>query len=167
MSKLKFEDYELMIHKICNRFRKFAETRGIEYADLYQTGALGLLEAMDRYDDSKGSKPSTYFHQYIFWKIHEEITPMRERKRFASGGPVVIYTNRPRERCSEGEQHRVDDRDEIDRILGMFSDRDQEILRAYGTGHGPRALAKTYGCTRQNIHRIVNEFRKAWHEMYA
>lgn len=160
-----FEQYEPLIHKICSRLRKFGESKGLEYNDLFQIGSLGLLEAMERVEDREDTKTLTYFYKYIYWKVHSGIAPNAERRRFRSGSPEVVFTSEPVTKAVSGEQGRVDDREEIDRVLGMFSEKDREILIAYGEGFGPTELADRLGCSRQNIHRVVNNFRRHWGEL--
>ena len=39
-----------LVHSCCRRFMG----RGIEYDDLYQAGCVGLVKAVDRFDESRG-----------------------------------------------------------------------------------------------------------------
>ena len=45
-----------LVHTIANRFKN----RGVEYDDLFQAGCLGLVKAVDNFDESKGFAFSTY-----------------------------------------------------------------------------------------------------------
>ena len=45
-----------LVHTVANRFRG----RGIEYDDLYQSGCVGLIKAVDRFDPTLGYAFSTY-----------------------------------------------------------------------------------------------------------
>ena len=45
-----------LVHSICKRF----VGRGIEYDDLYQVGCVGLIKAVDAFDEERGLMFSTY-----------------------------------------------------------------------------------------------------------
>ena len=45
-----------LVHTVANRFRG----RGIEYDDLFQSGCVGLIKAVDRFDPTLGYAFSTY-----------------------------------------------------------------------------------------------------------
>lgn len=54
-----------LVRSVANRFRG----RGIEYDDLYSAGCLGLVKAIDRFDESRGLKFSTYAVPLIMGEI--------------------------------------------------------------------------------------------------
>lgn len=73
--------------KICNNIglvhtcaRRFIG-RGIEYDDLYQAGSMGLVKAVDGFDESRGLKFSTYAVPVILGEI---------RRLFRDGGTVKV-----------------------------------------------------------------------------
>ena len=66
-----------LVHSCAKRFTG----RGIEYDDLYSAGCIGLIKAVDRYDDSLGYKLSTYAVPVILGEI---------RLLFREGGSVKI-----------------------------------------------------------------------------
>ena len=73
--------------KICNNIglvhtcaRRFVG-RGIEYDDLYQAGSMGLVKAVDGFDESRGLKFSTYAVPVILGEI---------RRLFRDGGTVKV-----------------------------------------------------------------------------
>ena len=53
------------MHSIANRFKG----RGIEYDDLFSAGCLGLVKAIDRFDESRGLCFSTYAVPLIMGEI--------------------------------------------------------------------------------------------------
>ena len=66
-----------LVHSIANRFRN----RGADYDDLFQAGCVGLIKAVDNFDESKGFAFSTYAVPVI----------MGESKRiFRDGGAIKI-----------------------------------------------------------------------------
>lgn len=54
-----------LVHSIAHRF----SNRGIEYEDLFQAGCVGLIKAVDNYDDSRGFMFSTYAVPVIMGEI--------------------------------------------------------------------------------------------------
>ncbi|MCH3972333.1 MAG: sigma-70 family RNA polymerase sigma factor [Oscillospiraceae bacterium] len=60
-----------------NRFRG----RGIEYDDLYQAACVGLVQAADRFDESRGLRFSTYAVPVILGEV---------RRLFREGGAVKV-----------------------------------------------------------------------------
>ncbi len=66
-----------LVHSIAKRFNK----RGIEYDDLFQAGCLGLVKAVDNFDESKGYAFSTYAVPVIMGEI---------KRLFRDGGAIKV-----------------------------------------------------------------------------
>lgn len=66
-----------LVHSIANRFRG----RGVDYEDLFQNGCIGLIKAVDNYDESKGFAFSTYAVPVIMGEI---------KRIFRDGGAVKV-----------------------------------------------------------------------------
>lgn len=66
-----------LVHSCANKFRG----RGVEYDDLFQAGCVGLIKAVDGFDDSKGFSFSTYAVPTILGEI---------KRIFRDGGSVKI-----------------------------------------------------------------------------
>lgn len=66
-----------LVHTCARRFIG----RGIEYDDLYQAGCMGLVKAVDGFDESRGLKLSTYAVPVILGEI---------RRLFRDGGTVKV-----------------------------------------------------------------------------
>lgn len=66
-----------LVHSIANRFRN----RGAEYEDLFQAGCIGLIKAVDNFDESKGFAFSTYAVPVIMGEI---------KRIFRDGGPIKV-----------------------------------------------------------------------------
>ncbi len=66
-----------LVHSICKRFCG----RGIEYEDLYQAGCIGLIKAVDAFDESRGLCFSTYAVPVIMGEV---------RRMFRDGGAVKV-----------------------------------------------------------------------------
>ncbi|MDD6728616.1 MAG: sigma-70 family RNA polymerase sigma factor [Eubacteriales bacterium] len=66
-----------LVHSIANRFRG----RGADYEDLFQSGCVGLIKAVDNFDASKGFAFSTYAVPVIMGEI---------RRIFRDGGAIKV-----------------------------------------------------------------------------
>ncbi|MCH5315235.1 MAG: sigma-70 family RNA polymerase sigma factor [Eubacterium sp.] len=66
-----------LVHSIANRFRG----RGTDYDDLFQSGCIGLIKAVDNFDESKGFAFSTYAVPVIMGEI---------RRIFRDGGAIKV-----------------------------------------------------------------------------
>lgn len=66
-----------LVHCIANRFIG----RGAEYDDLYQAGCVGLIKAVDNYDESRGFLFSTYAVPVIMGEI---------KRLFRDGGAIKV-----------------------------------------------------------------------------
>ncbi len=66
-----------LVHSVCHRFTG----RGIEYDDLYQAGCIGLIKAVDAFDQSRGFAFSTYAVPVIMGEV---------RRMFRDGGAVKV-----------------------------------------------------------------------------
>ena len=64
-----------LVHACAKRFKG----RGMEYDDLFQAGCLGLVKAVDHFDESRGLKFSTYAVPVILGEM---------RRLFRDGGAV-------------------------------------------------------------------------------
>ncbi|MGN0521345.1 MAG: sigma-70 family RNA polymerase sigma factor [Eubacterium sp.] len=66
-----------LVHSIANRFRG----RGTDYEDLFQSGCIGLIKAVDNFDESRGFAFSTYAVPVIMGEI---------RRIFRDGGSIKV-----------------------------------------------------------------------------
>jgi len=66
-----------LVHSIANRFKG----RGADYEDLFQAGCLGLIKAVDNFDESKGFAFSTYAVPVIMGEI---------KRIFRDGGAIKV-----------------------------------------------------------------------------
>ncbi len=66
-----------LVHSIAKRFKG----RGVDYEDLFQSGCVGLIKAVDNFDESKGFRFSTYAVPVIMGEI---------RRIFRDGGAIKV-----------------------------------------------------------------------------
>lgn len=66
-----------LVHSIAKRFAG----RGVDYEDLFQSGCIGLIKAVDNFDESKGFQFSTYAVPVIMGEI---------KRVFRDGGAIKV-----------------------------------------------------------------------------
>lgn len=66
-----------LVHSLAKKFKG----RGIEYSDLFQAGCVGLLKAIDGFDDTRGAKLTTYAVPVILGEI---------KRLFRDGGSIKV-----------------------------------------------------------------------------
>lgn len=117
------EDNIGLVHSIAKRFTG----RGVDYEDLFQTGCVGLIKAVDNFDESKGFKFSTYAVPVIMGEI---------RRVFRDGGAIKVSralkeksvkAQMLRERFAKRELREPTVR-ELSDMLGCGVDETAEIL---------------------------------------
>ena len=112
-----------LVHSIAKRFTG----RGVDYEDLFQTGCIGLIKAVDNFDESKGFRFSTYAVPVIMGEI---------RRIFRDGGAIKVSralkeksvkAQLLRERFAKKEL-REPTVGELSEMLGCDMDETSEIL---------------------------------------
>lgn len=66
-----------LVHSVAKRFKG----RGVDYEDLFQSGCIGLIKAVDNFDEEKGFQFSTYAVPVIMGEI---------RRVFRDGGAIKV-----------------------------------------------------------------------------
>ena len=112
-----------LVHSIAKRFTG----RGVDYEDLFQTGCIGLIKAVDNFYESKGFRFSTYAVPVIMGEI---------RRIFRDGGAIKVSralkeksvkAQRLRELFAKKEL-REPTLSELSDMLGCEADETAEIL---------------------------------------
>lgn len=62
-----------LVYTLAHRYKGVARRAGLELEDLIHYGVTGLLEALDRFDPSKGFRLSTWAYHRVRWRIQEAI----------------------------------------------------------------------------------------------
>jgi RNA polymerase sigma-32 factor len=149
----------------------------IPKADLVQEGRLGLLEALQRYDDSDTSVPlSAYVAKWIECCIKQHVMnfsgPVRLTDQAARRDYFALPDARPTATpidetivCPDDgpediaiqtlmNEHR---RDIVERCLELLSERERDVIRRHALSSKPQNLAEIAaerGVTRQTIHGL-------------
>ncbi len=121
-----------LVHSLAGKFRG----RGIEYDDLFGAGCVGIVKAIDGFDETRGLKFSTYAVPVILGEI---------KRLFRDGGAVKISRGlkelslkamREREKFML-KNFREPTVSELSQILGVS---DEETVEAISAGIAPISL---------------------------
>lgn len=114
-----------LVHSLANRFRG----RGIEYDDLFGAGCIGLLKAIDGFDEERGLMFSTYAVPVILGEI---------KRLFRDGGIIKVsrslkelsfHLSREREKFQK-ENFREPTISELSFAMGVSEEQVVEALSA-------------------------------------
>ncbi len=124
-----------LVHSCAHRLKG----RGIEYDDLYSSGCMGLIKAVDAFDENRGVKFSTYAVPVILGEM---------RRLFRDGGAVKVSRSlkelslkagRVRERF-ENERGREPT---VGEIAGILEVSPEEAAQALSAGQPPMSLTES------------------------
>jgi len=66
-----------LVYNVARRYQNHARGVGIPFEDLVQQGALGFLEALDRFDPGTGYRLSTWVYHHVRWRIQQLLAQRR------------------------------------------------------------------------------------------
>ena len=102
-----------LVHSLAHRLKG----RGIEYEELYATGCVGLIKAVEGFDSSRGLKFSTYAVPVILGEM---------KRLFRDGGTVKVSRS-----LKELSMKAVRERERLGAVLGREPDI-SELAKALG-----------------------------------
>lgn len=137
--------------------------RGHDYDDLYQTGCLGLIKAVDGFVPSAGS-----FYSYAYGMILGEIKHLfrddrivRPPRRITEQVEVLHLDGEGLEAREDENFDRVGVLEVVRQVLDTFQDREQRIITMLIDGSTQRQVADAVGTHQTEISRIYKKFRAA------
>jgi RNA polymerase sporulation-specific sigma factor len=159
--------------------RVMALNGGILDNDLFQEGCCALIQAVDRFDKSKGFTFSTFAVSYIDGTIRTyknkdcAIRPIHRRSGWDKAGVVSMEYVIAGDGDGEGEKAYKDilkaegdfveeilDNLKVDEIASIFNKRDREIIRLLAKGYGQVDAGKVLGLPQSTVVGVVRRIRK-------
>jgi RNA polymerase sigma factor (sigma-70 family) len=155
-----------LVHSLAEKYRG----KGVEYDDLVQVGMLGLLDALDKFDVSRGNRFSTVAYPWIRGRMTREI----ERVTKATADQVVTDMETP----DRADKIAIDASLQPDIIaytkalntalkeaIAELPERQQVIVAAYyglngEKEHSMQELADTFGLSKGTIFNSLAAVRK-------
>lgn len=132
--------------------------------DFFQIGAIGLLKAIDTFDQGKGFKFSSHATVYIRNEVLEAIRIPKRRipntisleKELGEDDFTLEDTISSGERFEDLSVLKVD----LENAMGRLKEREKLILRLLAFGETQVSIAKKIGTTRQNVKRIMKNIQR-------
>ncbi len=123
-----------LVHSCAHRLKG----RGIEYDDLFGAGSVGLIKAIDAFDESRGVRFSTYAVPVILGEM---------RRLFRDGGTVKVSRSLKelslklvRER--EAFQSRCFREPTVSELAGLLQVEPEQVIEALGVSQPPMSLTE-------------------------
>ena len=137
--------------------------RGHDYDDLYQTGCLGLIKAVDGFVPSAG-----VFYSYAYGMILGEIKHLFRDDRIVRPPRRITETVEVLHIDSEGLEAKEDEgydlvgvREVVQQVLDGCTDREKHIITMLIDGNTQRQVADELGTHQMEISRTYKKFRTA------
>lgn len=152
---------ELHLPLVRSLARRFA-ARGVPLDDLSQVGAVGLINAVDRFDPTRGPSLVAYAIPTIVGEIRRHLrdarAPVRIPRRDQEAGVVVRAVPFESESESAAVEGPGEERILIERGLRALPRRERRIVRLHYFGNlSQRGIASELGLSQVHVSRLLNE----------
>ena len=150
---------------LANRLRPAAAPLDVD--DLVSAGTIGLIEAVDRYDPTRGVTFASFAYRRIRGAMIDEISRLGPSGGSHNGGHDALsleapVTGGPSSTLMEvtvdrsvSEPQRGAELRELLRAVGELPDRDRQMLGLSVAGHSVTDIAELYGCSSSLVSRIL------------
>ena len=135
-----FDEYMNIIRYTVNRHKSMLKALRMESEDLAQELAICLLKAIERYDDTRGAKPSTYYFKALRYGVLQLWREQRRMIRFANIQAMPLtHTNEYGEDSELDVTFTVDYDDDlmVKEFLQTLSERERNTLAQKMNGYEP------------------------------
>ncbi|APF28150.1 RNA polymerase sigma factor, sigma-70 family protein [Clostridium sporogenes] len=162
------EQHLNLVHSIASkRYKQFRHK--YSYDDLFQEGCLGLMKAVNRFDDNKGIKFSTYAYPYVDGQIlimarDDKWYGKNRKERFEKSAPYSLDSII---KGTENEITYIDsignydfnfEKIEVRMLVDMLPNKLKDIVSMiYIEGFSQTEIAKIIGCSQVSISRLRKE----------
>ena len=151
----------------------------IDVDDLVSAGTIGLIEAVDRYDDRLGVPFLRFAYRRIWGAMIDELRRASAQRPLAASGAEAVSLHAPV--APEQELMLIDvtvdptsPAPEAHLRLGELLDalealpsREREMLGLSATGHRVREIADLYGCSESRVSQMLVQARLRLEERTA
>ena len=162
-------DSEEALGILCARYFPLCRRLARQYApspadadDFVQEGTLGLIEAVRRYDESRGSSFESYVRRCVSSKLLSALEAMHTFKRRANVGCLPLE-NQP-ELLSPAPETRMIEQEDFRRrsrqILSRLSRSEHEVLRLYLRGQSYAQIAVQLDISQKSVDNALGRVRR-------
>lgn len=182
---IKFEEHLGMVYKIAKDVSE--KYRDCTFDDAFQNGAIGLMKAIETFDDKKGVKFSTHAYRVVYgyalhtyyrdsWLTKNQYNPKTKLYDRVSALPLYMDERVANSENDEGYGYFLGADDnteretinklEVDRIMSMLTEEERElIIKIYYKDMRYTEIGKEMGMTPSGIkHRekkILEKIRRS------
>ena len=155
------DNMKLVTYTIDKKFPSYKhEKLDSSFEETFQTGCIGLIKAVDKFDENKGYSFSTYAISCI---VGEILLSIREIKHGIRYGRRIL-TNKKRIEEMQIEID-YDERLRVNDMLNTLSEKNKAMVIDYVfNGMSQRQIGEKFNCTQQvagkNIKRSFNKLRE-------
>ena len=159
------EDNMGLVYHIVNRYYPTF----INNEDVIQSGMLGLCQAADTFDESKGVAFSSYACKCISTEIIKEFERMRKHNGVMSLDAGRFSSDDEDAKTVADFVIGEDDVDYFDctEFYNQLTDADKEIVDLRRFGLSGVEIAKIRGCSQQAVSKHLTRLRHKWRELYG
>lgn len=164
MSQKLVEDNIGLVYYLINRYYPTFITD----EDVIQSGMLGLCQAANTYDESRGVTFASYASKCI---LNEVINEFERRKRYQ--GVISLETKRfsgDMDSDTIGD-FLIGDEDidyiDYDAFYNQLSPQNKELVDLKRIGLTARDIAHMKGCSEQAITKRLRKLRRKWRKLYG
>jgi RNA polymerase primary sigma factor len=158
--KLKNEIVETHLRLVVSVAKKHVRA-SYDLPERISDGTFALMQAVDRFDFSRGNRFSTY----AYWSILNELSrhDRKERRRENQFLPLYLDSLASPDSASEGHEHKEAQNRRtavVGRWLDRLDKRERRILaRRYGLGGGPEQsmsqIGRDLGISKERVRQLV------------
>jgi RNA polymerase sigma factor (sigma-70 family) len=151
------EDYLPLVDSVVAKFSRRGLPANVSREDLHSVGVLGLIDAANRFDPSKGVPFECYARLRIGGAIADDLKRTRRRAVLAPFVPLELGEGIRDE--SDGARDNMEGRESVAAVfdcLNKLPDHERNIVRLYYfDGLSGTDIARAFGVTRQRISFIL------------
>lgn len=148
------------------RSRAYAyDQSSIDFDDLMQEGFIGLMNAVKSYDESFGTRFSTFAYLCIDRNILSTVKKTLSKKQIPKSALVFIEENGDFETDkSENPENLVISKENLNllkrKITENLSGREQSVLNMYLSGHSYQEIAKDLKISVKSVDNAIQRLRR-------
>ena len=145
----------------------------VEVDDLFSAGALGLIEAVERYDEKRGIPFANFAYSRIRGAIVDEIRRMAAARHRSTGDVCGEVLSLEAPIIANGdltlmdvtvdplapEPHQVAELSDLLEAIGHLPSREREMLARSVAGHTVAEIAEAYGCSTSRTSQLLVQAR--------
>ena len=138
---------------------------GIDFEDLVQEGFIGLMNAVDAYDNDFGTSFSTFAFLCIDRKILDAVKKSLSKKQIPKHALVFLEDSFDIEsNKSENPESVIISKENLfglkEKIAKNLSKKEQEVLNLYLSGDSYLEIAERLSCSQKSVDNAMQRIRK-------